>query len=84
MCANGVPPLQAVVHWPLAVGPSEDDNDAAELQANSQQLIVNSQAPFSHADYTDYTGERGYQRYREEYTLEAFESRFAECLSADV
>ena len=26
VCANGVPPLQAVGHWPLAVGSSEDDN----------------------------------------------------------
>ena len=47
ICANGVPPLQAIGHWP-AVGSSEDDNGAAELQANSQ-------APFSHADSTDYT-----------------------------
>ena len=47
ICANGVPPLQAVGHWP-AVGSSEDNNGAAELQANSQ-------APFSHADSTDYT-----------------------------
>lgn len=45
VCANGVPPLQAVGHWPLAVGSSEDDNDAAELQANSQQPTANSQAP---------------------------------------
>ena len=30
ICANGVPPLQAVGHWPLAVGSSEDDNGAAE------------------------------------------------------
>ena len=29
ICANGVPPLQAVGHWP-AVGSSEDDNGAAE------------------------------------------------------
>ncbi len=45
VCANGVPPLQAVGHWPLAVGPSEDDNDASELQANSQQPTANSQQP---------------------------------------
>ena len=37
--------LQAVGHWPLAVGSSEDDNGAAELQANSQKPIANSQAP---------------------------------------
>ena len=60
VCANGVPPLQAVGHWPLAAGPSEDDNDAAELQANSQQPKANSQAPdttqeLSHTDCTDYT-----------------------------
>ena len=30
ICANGVPPLQAVDHWPLAVGSSEDNNGAAE------------------------------------------------------
>ena len=55
ICPNGVPPLQAVGHWPLAVGPSEDDNDAAELQANSQAPSANSQEPFSHADFTDFT-----------------------------
>ena len=44
VCANGVPPLQAVGHWPLAVGSSEDDNGAAELQANSQKPKANSQA----------------------------------------
>ena len=38
-------PLQAVGHWPLAVGSSEDDNGAAELQANSQKPKANSQAP---------------------------------------
>lgn len=44
VCANGIPE-QAVGHWPLAVGSSEDDNGAAELQANSQQPTANSQAP---------------------------------------
>ena len=37
--------LQAVGHWPLAVGSSEDDNGVAELQANSQKPKANSQAP---------------------------------------
>ena len=36
VCANGIPE-QAVGHWPLAVGSSEDENCAAEQQANSQQ-----------------------------------------------
>lgn len=39
--------LQAVCHWPLAVGPREDDDSAAELQAtpmaNSQVPSANSQ-----------------------------------------
>ena len=43
--ANYAAELQAVGHWPLAVGSSEDDNGAAELQANSQQPKANSQAP---------------------------------------
>lgn len=37
--------LQAVGHWPLAVGSRDDDNCAAELQANSQKPKANSQAP---------------------------------------
>ena len=37
--------LQAVGHWPLAVGSSEDDNGVAELQANSQKPKANSQKP---------------------------------------
>ena len=60
VCANGVPPLQDVGHWPLAVGSSEDDNAAAELQAvghwplavgsrddddDAAELQANSQAP---------------------------------------
>ena len=44
VCANGIPE-QAVGHWPLAVGSSEDDNGAAELQANRQKPKANSQAP---------------------------------------
>ncbi len=41
--------LQAVGHWPLAVGSSEDDNGAAELQANSQKPKANSQAPIANS-----------------------------------
>ena len=41
--------LQAVVHWPLAVGSSEDDNGAAELQANSQKPTANSQRPIANS-----------------------------------
>ena len=37
--------LQAVGHWPLAVGSSEDDNGVAELQANSQKLIAKRHQP---------------------------------------
>ena len=36
--------LQTVCHWPLAVGPREDDDSAAELQATA---IANSQAPIA-------------------------------------
>ena len=49
ICANGVPPLQAVGHWPLAVGSSEDDNvDDNENDDHTTQEL-------SHADFTDCT-----------------------------
>ena len=71
VCANGVPPLQAVGHWPLAVGPSEDDNDASELQANSQAPSANSQAPFSHTDSTDsFSCQRASQRAKCRFTCD--------------
>ena len=48
---NSAAKLQAVCHWPLAVGPREDDDCAAELQAtpiaNNQAPIANSQAPIA-------------------------------------
>lgn len=44
---NCVAELQAVCHWPLAVGSRDDDNAAAELQANSQKLTAKRQAPIA-------------------------------------
>ena len=59
ICANGVPPLQAVGHWP-AVGSSEDDNGAAEGDSfavtktktktkTPSGVIANSQEPSSNS-----------------------------------
>ena len=49
--------LQAVGHWPLAVGSRDDDNeeDAAELQVKGEGLKVNSQEPRANSQSpTDY------------------------------
>ena len=47
VCANGVPPLQVI---------------GEGLKVKGQQPIANSQAPFSHADSTDYTESISCQR----------------------
>ena len=57
VCPNGVPPLQAVGHWPLAVGSSEDDNGDDDENEDEDEND-NSTQEYSHADCTDYTDSR--------------------------